>query len=563
VVLVGIVIAAVLLFKNIGSSEKTAKLEESPIKVAWNPPRDTSREEVRPMARQESAAPFSKQEALPPAAKNDSPEKPPMNPEPRRDGAEPNPLPVDSNQAIPAKLLEHLKSATVFVKVESKDFQASGSGFVMKVQGDTAYVVTNAHVIDPKIEIEFTVPRGSGPPFGMPQMPQMPRGPPNFPRGPFGPRGPMGPMGPRGPMTIRPPNFGNPPFGGDQTQKVVIPFGNATISLVFWSGTKREQSFRAEVTASDRQRDLAILKITGRGNLPDPIDCGQSPPLQETMPVFVFGFPFGESLSTNKGNPAITVGKGSVSSIRRDDKDELAYVQIDGALNPGNSGGPVVDSQGRLVGVAVKTIKGAGIGLAIPSNTLTKVLQNRAQAHDPAGGAAKNSASPARNSADSKPRKIFERQPRVFLCDLDEIDVKSGPWPVTKNGDLGDPEGRFIQVDGIRSPKGLSMHPPDRDYASISYRLDKQASLLKADVALNDSTTQVADAAVFEVWGDGKPLWHSLPVHNPRRTQKVKVDVSKVDVLELRVKAPNSHLGLHAVWFEPRLLQKPDTPDKN
>ncbi len=76
-----------------------------------------------------------------------------------------------------------------------------------------------------------------------------------------------------------------------------------------------------------------------------------------------FGFPFGKALSTTKGNPAVTVGKASVSSLRTGPDGGLAYVQIDGNLNPGNSGGPVVDAKGRLVGVAVATIKdGQGIG---------------------------------------------------------------------------------------------------------------------------------------------------------------------------------------------------------
>jgi hypothetical protein len=74
------------------------------------------------------------------------------------------------------------------------------------------------------------------------------------------------------------------------------------------------------------------------------------------MPLFAFGFPFGEALARHKGNPAITVSKGSISSLRRDDGGELAIVQIDGELNPGNSGGPVVDAQGRLVGVAVAKV---------------------------------------------------------------------------------------------------------------------------------------------------------------------------------------------------------------
>ena len=112
--------------------------------------------------------------------------------------------------------------------------------------------------------------------------------------------------------------------------------------------------------------------------MPKPIDCGHELKLTETMPIYLFGFPFGKIMATSKGGPAITVGKGSISSLRKDDNGNLAVVQIDGALNPGNSGGPVVDAQGRLVGVAVATIRNSsGIGLAIPCRELIRTFQGR------------------------------------------------------------------------------------------------------------------------------------------------------------------------------------------
>ncbi len=93
------------------------------------------------------------------------------------------------------------------------------------------------------------------------------------------------------------------------------------------------------------------------------------------MPVYILGFPFGKALSTSKGHPAITVGRATISSLRENDAGELVVVQIDGALNPGNSGGPVVTSKGQLVGVAVARIKDSGIGLAIPAQQLNRVLE--------------------------------------------------------------------------------------------------------------------------------------------------------------------------------------------
>ena len=52
--------------------------------------------------------------------------------------------------------------------------------------------------------------------------------------------------------------------------------------------------------------------------------------LSQAVPVFVLGFPFGDALATNQGNPSITIGKGSVSSIRKNASGKTAKIQIDG-----------------------------------------------------------------------------------------------------------------------------------------------------------------------------------------------------------------------------------------
>jgi S1-C subfamily serine protease len=225
-----------------------------------------------------------------------------------------------SDEPKPGRTLEELKAATVFIKVALGPLHATGSGFLIRSEGNTGYVVTNAHVIDPE--------------------------PPNRPR--------RGPSAGRGVARQAP-----------------------QINLVFWSGTKQEQSARAEAVAVDPEQDLAVLQVTGVANLPRPIDARSAPKLAETLPVTIYGFPFGEMLALQKGNPAITVGRGSISSVRRNEREEPVAVQIDGALNPGNSGGPVLDAEGRLVGVAVATIRGAGIGLAIPAAEVTRMLDGR------------------------------------------------------------------------------------------------------------------------------------------------------------------------------------------
>jgi hypothetical protein len=261
------------------------------------------------------------------------------------------------------KTLQELKAATVFVKVETEQsgkvqlrpedakgegkgeikggkYRATGSGFVIKVEGDVAYIVTNHHVVTPSLKVD---------PQDLP-TPRLRPGSRPLPRPPLD-------------LTYEP---------------VTGSLSEGTFTVVFHSGTKQESSLPAEVVALDAGRDLAVLKVAKGKNLPEPISLDPSTKLVETLPIYVLGFPFGETLATSKGNPAITVGRGSVSSIRLGDNGDIVVVQIDGALNPGNSGGPIVDSEGRLVGVAVASIRGAsGIGLAVPALELTRMLAGR------------------------------------------------------------------------------------------------------------------------------------------------------------------------------------------
>ncbi len=214
---------------------------------------------------------------------------------------------------IPVKALTELKAASVFIKVEGFRGGASGSGFILSSDGETAYVVTNEHVVVP--------PRTVGP--------------------------------------------------------------ATSITAVFNSGkTKDEKSHSATIVAIDAELDLAVLKIVAKEKgLPKaiarfPVD--EKPKLSETATVYTLGFPLGSELSTTDGNPAVTVTKSSITSLREDDKSELTQIQVEGGSNPGNSGGPLVDDQGRLIGVVNAKIRNTNIGFAIPTNHLDRLLMGRA-----------------------------------------------------------------------------------------------------------------------------------------------------------------------------------------
>jgi len=147
------------------------------------------------------------------------------------------------------------------------------------------------------------------------------------------------------------------------------------LSVVLNSGEPNEQIVKPEVLCQMEDPDLAILRVSSLRSAPKAIEFRQTIQLAETMPVFILGFPFGDALSANKANPNITIGKGSVSSIRKDQSGKVVKIQIDGAVNPGNSGGPVVDGHGNLVGIAVQRIQGSNIGLSIPASAVSTMLE--------------------------------------------------------------------------------------------------------------------------------------------------------------------------------------------
>jgi hypothetical protein len=158
--------------------------------------------------------------------------------------------------------------------------------------------------------------------------------------------------------------------------------------------------------------------------------------------------------------------------------------------------------------------------------------------------------------------KLVEPGGTVYLSDLSEFDVQRGPWPLGK-GNMGDPEMHAVVVGGHRSPHGLGLHPPDTPaVARVRYALGKRARVFKTAVALNDTAPATGGGVRFVVIGDGKELWQSGVVRQPGRTESCAVDVSTVEVLELRVRAEGSHFGGHAVWVEPRLFRDQKAADE-
>src|SRR5262249_14959351 len=76
-------------------------------------------------------------------------------------------------------------------------------------------------------------------------------------------------------------------------------------------------------------------------------------------------------------NPELSVLRTSVSCLRHTAAGVLEMIQLDGELNPGNSGGPIVDGEGRVVGMTTSRLRAARIGFAIPGERLRGMLRTQ------------------------------------------------------------------------------------------------------------------------------------------------------------------------------------------
>lgn len=130
----------------------------------------------------------------------------------------------------------------------------------------------------------------------------------------------------------------------------------------------------ARVVGSDPQNDIAVLKIEAPAELLFPVSFSDSRTLKVGQSIYAIGNPFGLER---------TMTVGIVSSLDRTLRSKTGrlmkgIIQLDAALNQGNSGGPLLDSDGTVVGMntAIASLTGGntGVGFAVPINTIRRVV---------------------------------------------------------------------------------------------------------------------------------------------------------------------------------------------
>jgi S1-C subfamily serine protease len=146
---------------------------------------------------------------------------------------------------------------------------------------------------------------------------------------------------------------------------------DANTVLVTLPGGK---DYEGEIVGQDPDNDVAVLKINAPPEELYPVPIGTSDNLRVGQRVYTLGNPFGL-----EG----TLTTGIISNLNRTlpsrtGREIKSIIQTDAAMNPGNSGGPLLDTSGRMIGmnvaIATKSGQSAGLGFAIPINRIRQIV---------------------------------------------------------------------------------------------------------------------------------------------------------------------------------------------
>jgi putative serine protease PepD len=146
--------------------------------------------------------------------------------------------------------------------------------------------------------------------------------------------------------------------------------GARSVSVQFWNG----KSSTAHVVGTDPSTDLAVLEVNAPSQI-FPLTLADSSKIQVGDNVVAIGAPFGLQE---------TVTSGIVSALHREMTSPNHFaiddsIQTDAAINHGNSGGPLLNGQGKVIGVTsqIESDSGGsdGVGFAVPSNTIRSIAE--------------------------------------------------------------------------------------------------------------------------------------------------------------------------------------------
>ena len=184
-------------------------------------------------------------------------------------------------------------------------------------------------------------------------------------------------------------------------------YGQKTINLYFWDENDWTE-YRVKVIGEDPLADLALLEVIGLERKVPYLKFAESEDIYTGLEIFAFGHPMGMAWS---------LSKGIISNNERHARHPyIKSIQVDAAINKGNSGGPLINKKGEIVGVATlmvsRTNSNAGVGLGVRADIAKKSLAEMfltGKVDRPALGVMVI----ALNGRESQSKEILKRHPSI------------------------------------------------------------------------------------------------------------------------------------------------------
>ncbi len=287
---------------------------------------------------------------------------------------------------------------------------------------------------------------------------------------------------------------------------LTFPAPITQINIIQNSGSKDHKVIPATILTLDKDNDIAILRTKESIETPF-ITIDSNEKLSETMPIWVFGYPFGDQFTVIQRGPEITVCKGSISALRHDDRGTLSKIQIDAPVNPGNSGGPVTNENGNVIGV-VRLLFASGVNFIVPCHFVDSLLKDislKSHGSDTVALTIKTNLSDASIFLDWQQKKLNPSQKISATRGWHEICIMKDGYETWIKGMVFD-KTQDITVT-LTPERNLTVYTgkkrEDTEGSKVSYKYESEKLLFKEDFD---------DPKTFETWeqytgGTDKRTW--------------------------------------------------------
>lgn len=219
--------------------------------------------------------------------------------------------------------------------------------------------------------------------------------------------------------------------------------------------------YEAEVEFISHQSDLAILRVKDKEFFRgvESLAFGSLPKLQEE--ITVYGFPMG-------GN-SLSVSKGIVSRVEHNtyahSRERFLAIQIDAAVNPGNSGGPAI-SEAKIVGVVMQHVsKGQSIGYLVPSEIILHFLEDIKDGRYDGFGHLGIGTQYMENEA---LRTLYGMDKELTGIRVVDVSERSSAYELLRSGDI------LLSIDGHTIKNDGTVEFIPEQFTSLMYFIDKK-----------------------------------------------------------------------------------------